>query len=287
MPFVLDGPINRLTFESYVEKVLVPELHSGDIAIMEYLARHKGAKARERIEAAGAELFFLPPHNPALDAIEMALSKLKAILRKAVQRTVDGLWASIARILESFALQECRNYFAAAGYDPDSYDNALKLPNRGGCIVVRRNRRMLDHGKGLAAHRRGEPMGRPSTHNLRTASWDCETGTTVTFPASLHLRPGVVPAWPPLTGDKPTACPQPNPGGLDWGLIRSTPAGKGNHLTPNEASLTVRKPNTERIGGDPNRNTLMERQALARLPRFKYDLENIYLYWILQIPEQY
>ena len=77
VPFVLDGPINRLTFESYVEKVLVPELHSGDIAIMEYLARHKGAKARERIEAAGAELFFLPPHNPALDAIEMALSSSK------------------------------------------------------------------------------------------------------------------------------------------------------------------------------------------------------------------
>ena len=118
-PFVLDGPINRAAFETYVEKVLVPELRTCDIVIMDNLSSHKGVRVREKIEAAGAELLFLPPYSPDLNPIEMAFSKLKALLRKAAQRTVDGLWAAIARLIETFAPQECRNYFAAAGYDPD------------------------------------------------------------------------------------------------------------------------------------------------------------------------
>ena len=118
-PFVLDGPINRLAFETYVEKVLFPELRAGDIVIMDNLSSYKGARVRERIEAAGAELLFLPPYSPDLSPIEMAFSRLKALPRKAAEHTVDGLWKAIGSILETFALQECRNYFDAAGYDPD------------------------------------------------------------------------------------------------------------------------------------------------------------------------
>ena len=117
-PFVLDGPINRLAFETYIEKLLVPELRTGDIVIMDNLSSHKGARVRERIEAAGAELLFLPPYSPDLNPIEMAFSKLKALLRKAAERTVDGLWKAIGNVLETFKPQECKNYFAAAGYDP-------------------------------------------------------------------------------------------------------------------------------------------------------------------------
>ena len=117
-PFVLDRPINRVAFETYVEKVLVPELRPGDIVIMDNLSSHKGAGVRQTIEAAGAELRFLPPYSPDLNPIEMAFAKLKALLRKAGERTVDGLWGAIARILDTFQPRECRNYFAAAGYDP-------------------------------------------------------------------------------------------------------------------------------------------------------------------------
>lgn len=60
-PFVLDGPINREAFEAYVEQVLLPELRSGDIVIMDNLSSHKGPRVRELIEAAGAELNYLPP----------------------------------------------------------------------------------------------------------------------------------------------------------------------------------------------------------------------------------
>jgi transposase len=118
-PFVLSGPINRDAFETYLEKVLVPELRPGDVVIMDNLSSHKGQRARQLIEAAGATLLFLPPYSPDFNPIENAFAKLKALLRKAAERTVDGLWAAIGRIVETFTPPECANYFAAAGYDPD------------------------------------------------------------------------------------------------------------------------------------------------------------------------
>jgi transposase len=117
-PWVLDGPINRDAFETYVAKVLAPELAPGDIVIMDNLSSHKGSKVREMIEAVGAELRYLPPYSPDFNPIEMAFAKLKALLRKAAQRTIGGLWDAIGRFLDLFQPQECRNYFTAAGYDP-------------------------------------------------------------------------------------------------------------------------------------------------------------------------
>ena len=106
-PFVLDGPINRDAFETYVEKVLVPELQPGDIVIMDNLSSHKGPRVREMIEAAGARLLYLPPYSPDFNPIENAFAKLKAHLRKAAERTVDGLWDAIGRIIDTFTPAEC------------------------------------------------------------------------------------------------------------------------------------------------------------------------------------
>jgi len=117
-PMVLDGPINRIAFEAYVEQVLVPELSPGDIVVMDNLGSHKGPRVRSMIEAAGADLLFLPPYSPDFNPIENAFSKLKAHLRKAAERTVEGLWAAIGRIADLFTPQECQNFFEAAGYDP-------------------------------------------------------------------------------------------------------------------------------------------------------------------------
>ncbi|NPD69763.1 hypothetical protein HN018_27300 (plasmid) [Lichenicola cladoniae] len=84
---------------------------------MDNLPSHKVTGIREAIEAAGAELRFLPPYSPNFNSIEMAFSKLKALLRAAASRTVDDLWQTIAGALERFDPVECFNYFAAAGYD--------------------------------------------------------------------------------------------------------------------------------------------------------------------------
>jgi transposase len=104
-PFVLDGPINRVAFETYVDKVIVPELEP------------EGPRVREMIEAAGATLLFLPPYSSDFNPIENAFSKLKAHLRKNAERTVDGLWNAIGRVIDLFTPAECSNYFKAAGYD--------------------------------------------------------------------------------------------------------------------------------------------------------------------------
>jgi transposase len=74
---------------------------------------------REAIEAAGASLVFLPAYSPDFNPIENAFAKLKALLRKAAERTIQGLWAAIGRLLDLFTPAECANYFAAAGDDPD------------------------------------------------------------------------------------------------------------------------------------------------------------------------
>lgn len=118
-PMVLDGPINGDWFEAYVRHVLAPTLRPGDIVIMDNLSSHKRVAARQLIEAAGAELRFLPPYSPDFNPIEMAFSKLKALLRKAAERTVDGLWAAIGRLIDLITPNESANFFTAAGYEPE------------------------------------------------------------------------------------------------------------------------------------------------------------------------
>ena len=118
-PFVLDGPINRHAFETYVAQVLVPELRPDDVVVMDYLSSHKGSQVRIMIEAAGANLLCLPPYSPDFNPIENAFAKLKALLRKAAERTVERLWVAIGRLMDTFKPAECANYFAVAGYDAD------------------------------------------------------------------------------------------------------------------------------------------------------------------------
>jgi transposase len=112
-------PINRLAFQAYVEQVLVPELSPGDIVVMDNLSSHKGPAVCQAIAAAGARLLYLPPYSPDFNPIENAFAKLKALLRKAAEPTVGGLWDAIGHIIDLFTPSECANYFAAAGYEPD------------------------------------------------------------------------------------------------------------------------------------------------------------------------
>jgi transposase len=114
---VIDGAVDRLAFETYVEKVLVPELRKGDVVIMDNLPGHKGPRVRQMIEAAGANLLYLPPYSPDFNPIENAFAKLKALLRKAAERTVEGLWTAIGKLVDLVTPNEIKNLFQAAGYD--------------------------------------------------------------------------------------------------------------------------------------------------------------------------
>jgi transposase len=115
-PCVIDGPINGESFLAYVEQMLVPTLKPGDIVIIDNLGSHKGKAVRRAIRAAGAKLFFLPPYSPDLNPIEQVFAKLKTLLRKAAERTVEATWRRIGTLLERFTPTECANYLANAGY---------------------------------------------------------------------------------------------------------------------------------------------------------------------------
>jgi transposase len=115
-PCVIDGPIDGQSFLAYVEQLLVPTLRPGDVVIIDNLGSHKGKAVRHAIRAAGAKLFFLPPYSPDLNPIEQLFAKLKTLLRKAAERTLEATWRRIGNLLACFSPQECANYFVNAGY---------------------------------------------------------------------------------------------------------------------------------------------------------------------------
>ena len=115
-PCVLDGPINGQSFLAYVEQFLVPTLSPGDIVIMDNLGSHKSIAVRRSIRRAGAKLFFLPPYSPDLNPIEQVFAKLKALFRKAEERTVETCWKRIGTLLDRFEPAECANYLVNSGY---------------------------------------------------------------------------------------------------------------------------------------------------------------------------
>jgi len=117
-PLVLDGPMNGAIFLAYIKQFLAPTLKPGDIVIMYNLPAHKVTGVRQVIEAVGARLLYLPPYSPDLNPIEMMFAKLKALLRKAAERSIEGLWSKIGKLIDTFPPQECQNYFAHAGYGP-------------------------------------------------------------------------------------------------------------------------------------------------------------------------
>ena len=115
-PWIIDGPINRVTFDRWIETQLAPTLSKGDVVILDNLSSHKSARAAEILKDRGAWFLFLPPYSPDLNPIEMAFSKLKALMRKAAVRTYDDLWKKLGKVCDLFSEQECINYFKAAGY---------------------------------------------------------------------------------------------------------------------------------------------------------------------------
>jgi transposase len=115
-PFVIDRAMNGRIFRTYVERCLVPTLCPGDIVIMDNLRAHKVTGVREAIEAVGAVLVYLPPYSPDLNPIEQLFAKLKALLRKAAKRTIEGLWSTIGRLLDDLSAEECAHYLAHDGY---------------------------------------------------------------------------------------------------------------------------------------------------------------------------
>jgi transposase len=115
-PMVCDGAINGDLFVAYVEEALVPTLRPGDVVVMDNLSSHKRAEVRRLIEGAGCQLWYLPAYSPDLNPIENAFAKLKGMLRKARERTVEGLRRFLCFCTDAFKPEECANYIRHCGY---------------------------------------------------------------------------------------------------------------------------------------------------------------------------
>ncbi len=115
-PWLLDGPMDRAAFTTYIEQCLGPTLRPGDIVIADNLSSHKGPAIAAAIERCGATLLYLPPYSPDLNPIELAFSKLKAHLRAAAGRTLDALLGHLSTALDAFLPHHCSNFFAHCHY---------------------------------------------------------------------------------------------------------------------------------------------------------------------------
>lgn len=115
-PWIFPGAMNKELFERYVETQLAPTLCKGDVIIQDNLSSHKSPKAAEILRQVGAWFLFLPQYSPDLNPIEMAIAKLKALIRKAAARTYDDLWQAVGHVCDLFSDEECYNFFKAAGY---------------------------------------------------------------------------------------------------------------------------------------------------------------------------
>ncbi len=115
-PLILEGAVDTLAFERYVEQILAPSLPPGQVVVLDNLSVHKSERVRQSIEARGCQLLFLPAYSPDLTPIEEAFSKLKAVLRRLGARTRDALFEAIAAGLHAITTQDAHGWFGHCGY---------------------------------------------------------------------------------------------------------------------------------------------------------------------------
>jgi transposase len=110
------GAVDRLVFETFVERVLVPTLRPGHIVVLDNLSVHKSATARARIEAVGCHLVFLPTYSPDLNPIEPAFAKAKQALRRTGARSFETIAAAVGKTLPTITISDAQAFFADAGF---------------------------------------------------------------------------------------------------------------------------------------------------------------------------
>ena len=115
-PWALDGAIDADAFLVYVEHVLVPTLQGGEIVVLDNLSSHKHPRVAELINAAGAEVWYLPPYSPDLNPNEQMWPKVKQLLRSLAARTWDSLVKAIGAALSRVTTDDLLGWFTHSGY---------------------------------------------------------------------------------------------------------------------------------------------------------------------------
>lgn len=119
----LTGGVTGAAFAAYAALVLAPSLRPGQVVILDNLSAHKNAKARTAIEAAGAQLLFLPTYSPDFNPIELAFAKIKESLRAAAARTPDDLLTATAAAIDAVSASDARGFYHHCGFSLPSSPN--------------------------------------------------------------------------------------------------------------------------------------------------------------------
>jgi transposase len=117
-PMLIKGAMNGEAFRAYIEQFLVPTLKRRDIVVVDNVSFHKVAGVNEVIRTVGAELRYLPQYSPEFNPIESVFHPLKTVLRKAAERTIEGLYRSVGSFIRALKPAECIGYLRHAGYEP-------------------------------------------------------------------------------------------------------------------------------------------------------------------------
>lgn len=114
--YSLMGATDGLTFEAFISQTLVPKLWKGACVVMDNCSVHLGETVRQLIEAAGAQLIYLPPYSPDFSPIENCWSKVKNCLRRIGARTYPDLAKAIEEAFSEVSLDDIRGWFTHCCY---------------------------------------------------------------------------------------------------------------------------------------------------------------------------
>jgi transposase len=112
----LEGAVDTLCFDAYVERVLRPQLRRGDVVVLDNLGAHKASCLEQVAEERGAQVLWLPPYSPDYSPIENCWSKIKTALRAAKARTRDELDKALATAIELVTKADIQGWFTHCGY---------------------------------------------------------------------------------------------------------------------------------------------------------------------------
>jgi transposase len=111
-----DSAVDTEAFVGFVEQFLAPRLKAGQVLILDNLPAHKSGEVDRLVQASGARVMRLPPYSPDFNPIEMAISKVKSMLRKLAAREVAALIDAIGQSLQAVTAQDAINYIRHSGY---------------------------------------------------------------------------------------------------------------------------------------------------------------------------
>lgn len=112
----VEGAVDTLCFDAYVERVLAPQLRRGDVVVLDNLGAHRASRLEEVVAECGARVLWLPPYSPDYSPIEQCWSKIKSYLRGAKARTADALDKALAQAIEFVTKADIRGWFKHCGY---------------------------------------------------------------------------------------------------------------------------------------------------------------------------